>query len=91
MIHYIEHHGVECIAIYFVLMAIFSTMPDLPPTATYWQKWLYAIAKALCADMKQAAKQFAPQLQQSIEQSSVIRESKTVDTTTTINQPKEDK
>ena len=55
MIHFIEHHGIECLVGYYFLISVLGTMPPLPDTASYWQKWGYAAAHAFCGNIKQLA------------------------------------
>ncbi len=52
MIHFIETHGFEVLVSYFLLISILGTLPDLPPNATYFQKWGFAIAHAICGNAK---------------------------------------
>lgn len=52
MIHWIETHGVEVLVFYYVLISILGTMPPLPDSASYYQKWFFAAAHALCGNMK---------------------------------------
>ncbi len=52
MVHYIETHGFEILISYYVLISILGTLPPLPDTATYWQRWGFAIAHAICGNAK---------------------------------------
>lgn len=52
MIHYAETHGIEMLIGYYILISILGTMPPLPPTASYMQRWGFSIAHAICGNMK---------------------------------------
>lgn len=52
MIYLIEHHGFEVLIGYYLLISILGTLPPLPDNASYWEKWLFGIANAICGNAK---------------------------------------
>lgn len=52
MLHLLETHGIEVLAGYYLLISILGTLPPLPDNATYWEKWLFGIANAICGNAK---------------------------------------
>ena len=54
MIHFIETHGFETLISYYMLISILGTLPPLPDNATYFQKWAFAAAHAICGNAKNA-------------------------------------
>jgi hypothetical protein len=55
MIDWVNTHGIVLLIGYYFLISILGTMPELPSTATYYQKWAYAAAHAICGNMKSLA------------------------------------
>ena len=55
MTNWVNIHGIEVLIGYYVLISILGTMPDLPTNATYFQKWAYGAAHAICGNMKNVA------------------------------------
>ena len=35
-----------------MLISILGTLPPLPENATYWEKWMFGIANAICGNAK---------------------------------------
>ena len=54
MLHYVETHGFELLVGYYLLISILGTLPELPPNASYMQKWGFAMAHAICGNAKNA-------------------------------------
>lgn len=44
MFHWIQHHGFDCLLIYFVFNCIVSPMPAPSDTSSAWYKYLYGVA-----------------------------------------------
>ena len=53
MITIIENHGIETLICYYFVISILGTLPPLPESATYLQRWGYGIANAVCGNAKQ--------------------------------------
>lgn len=51
--HFIQHHGAIDIVACYLLSAILSGMPALPPTATWGQQWAYHVCQILRANLAQ--------------------------------------
>lgn len=56
MIHILESHGFEVLIGYYLLISVLGTLPPLPPTATYWEKWGFGIAQAICGNAQNVLK-----------------------------------
>lgn len=54
MLHWIESHGFETIISYMVFAALVGSMPPLPETAGYWERWGYAALHALSMNLRSA-------------------------------------
>lgn len=52
MLHTLETHGIEVLITYYLVIAVLGTLPPLPPSATYMQRWLFAIAHAICGNAR---------------------------------------
>ncbi len=50
MLNYIQHHGVEVLIAYYIVISVLGTLPPLPENATYMQRWGFAIANAICGN-----------------------------------------
>ena len=55
MFHFVEHHGIEALVIYYVLSAILGTLPPLPASAGSWSRWAYGAAHALSGNLHSLA------------------------------------
>ena len=62
MIDWVNTHGIALLIGYYVIISILGTMPELPTTATYWQRWAYGAAHAICGNMKNMAAAFGKKL-----------------------------
>lgn len=58
MIHFVNTHGIEVVIIYYVISAIFSTMPALPDSAGYFQKWAYMAIHVLSGNLSKIAQAY---------------------------------
>lgn len=58
MIHLIEQHGIEALIVYYLLISVLGTMPPVPDSGTYLQRWAYAAAQAFCGNVKNLAATF---------------------------------
>jgi len=52
MLEWINANGLVCLIGYYVFISVLGTMPDLPSSATYLERWAYAAAQAICGNMK---------------------------------------
>ncbi len=52
MYNLIQHHGFDALFVYYLVISVLGTLPPLPDNATYWQKWGYGIAHAICGNAK---------------------------------------
>ena len=60
MIHWIDAHGLTVLAVYYLLISVLGTMPDLPADAAYLQRWGFAAAHAICGNMKNMLQAIQP-------------------------------
>jgi hypothetical protein len=58
MIHLVETHGFEVLLGYYLIISVLGTLPPLPENASYWQKWAFGIAHAICGNAKNAMAAF---------------------------------
>lgn len=56
LLHFVNSHGVECLAGAYVASAILSAMPPLPPNAKFLATWAYHVAQILRGSLAQYLK-----------------------------------
>ena len=47
---WINSHGFLVLGIYYLVISVLGTMPQLPDNASYLEKWGFAIANAICGN-----------------------------------------
>lgn len=52
MIHFLDTHGILVLVGYYLVICTLGTLPPLPDNATYWQKWGFGVAQAICGNAK---------------------------------------
>ena len=57
LLHLIQTHGIDTLGVAYILSAILSGMPALPPNAGYGAQWAYHTCQILRGNLAQYLKQ----------------------------------
>lgn len=60
MIEWINSNGIAVLAIYYIVISVLGTMPELPSNASYLAKWGFASAHAICGNMQKMVASLKP-------------------------------